>query len=95
MVADAAARRIPPAVSDVRVHVLTSQEEVSFSEARVDVAVFFGPGHWADCVATPLFPEVVVPVCAPALLQGKHVAESADWMSLPSFTSTRPGRAGG
>jgi putative choline sulfate-utilization transcription factor len=78
----------------VRVHVLTSQEEVSFSDARVDVAVFFGPGHWADCVATPLFPEVVVPVCAPALLKGKDVAGSADWMSLPllHLESARPGR---
>jgi len=80
--------------ADVRVHVLTSQDEVDFSEPRVDVAVFFGTGHWTDCAATPLFPEVVVPVCAPAILHGRRISDPADWKRLPllHLEAARPGR---
>jgi putative choline sulfate-utilization transcription factor len=79
---------------DLRVNVLTAQDDVDLSKPRVDVAIFFGTGHWADCDATPLFPEVVVPVCAPAILAGREIRGPADWKCLPllHLEAARPGR---
>ncbi len=79
---------------DIRVHVLTSQDEVDFSSQQVDVSVFFGTGHWVDCTATCLFPEIVVPVCAPSILHGIELGDPSDWRRLPllHLAASRPGR---
>ena len=56
------------AMSGLDVRVLTTQAEIDPRAEPVDLAVAFGEGRWPGCAAEPLFPEVVLPVCAPTLL---------------------------
>src|SRR5829696_4266337 len=48
--------------------VVTSQTEVDITREPIDVAIVFGSGQWRACVAEPIVPEAVLPVCAPGLL---------------------------
>lgn len=54
---------------DVRIKAV-DQPESSLTE-DVDVAIYYGRGHWADIHAEQLNKEYLVPVCSPLLLQGK------------------------
>lgn len=54
---------------DVRIKAV-DQPESSLTE-DVDVAIYYGRGHWADKHAIQLQKEYLVPVCSPLLLQGK------------------------
>jgi LysR family glycine cleavage system transcriptional activator len=54
---------------DVRIKAV-DQPESSLTE-DVDVAIYYGRGHWADIHAEQLQKEYLVPVCSPLLLQGK------------------------
>jgi len=54
---------------DVRIKAV-DQAESSLTE-DVDVAIYYGRGHWADIHAEQLQKEYLVPVCSPLLLQGK------------------------
>ncbi|MCB1883752.1 MAG: LysR family transcriptional regulator [Geminicoccaceae bacterium] len=56
------------AATGLDVRVLTTQAEIDPRAEPVDLAVAFGEGRWPGCAAEPLFPEVVLPVCAPELL---------------------------
>lgn len=53
---------------DLDVRVMTAQGELDLHREPVDVLIAFGPGDWPGCAAEPLFPEVVLPICAPGLL---------------------------
>ena len=53
---------------DVRIKAV-DQPESSLTE-DVDVAIYYGRGHWADIHAEQLQKEYLVPVCSPLLLQG-------------------------
>jgi LysR family glycine cleavage system transcriptional activator len=61
----AAFQAIEPGL-DVRI--VTSQNEFDIRDGSVDLAVSFGSGRWPGCDAQPILPEVVTPVCSPALL---------------------------
>jgi LysR family glycine cleavage system transcriptional activator len=54
---------------DVRIKAV-DQPENSLTE-DVDVAIYYGRGHWVDIHAEQLQKEYLVPVCSPLLLQGK------------------------
>ncbi|NQZ85976.1 MAG: transcriptional regulator GcvA [Colwellia sp.] len=54
---------------DVRIKAV-DQAESSLTE-DVDVAIYYGRGHWADIHSEQLQKEYLVPVCSPLLLQGK------------------------
>jgi LysR family glycine cleavage system transcriptional activator len=54
---------------DVRIKAV-DQPESSLTE-DVDVAIYYGRGHWADIHAKQLQKEYLVPVCSPLFLQGK------------------------
>lgn len=54
---------------DVRIKAV-DQPESSLTE-DVDVAIYYGRGHWADIHAEQLQKEYLVPVCSPLLLEGK------------------------
>lgn len=56
------------AAAALDVRVLTSQAELDPRGEPVDLAIAFGRGAWRGCRADLLFPEIVLPVCAPALL---------------------------
>jgi LysR family glycine cleavage system transcriptional activator len=66
-----------------------------FAETDFDAALFAGTAaqmtQWAGTRVVRLMPEVVVPVCAPALLQGASSLDAAALAALPLLQqSTRP-----
>jgi LysR family glycine cleavage system transcriptional activator len=57
---------------EVEVWISADMEIADLSDGSVDVAVRYGPGGYTDLVSEKLFAETVLPVCAPALLEGDH-----------------------
>lgn len=69
---------------DLDVRVMTAQGELDLHREPVDVLIAFGPADWPGCAAEPLFPEVVLPICAPGLLDRRGVpADAAALAALP------------
>lgn len=52
---------------ELDVRIVTSQLPFDIRGEAVDMAIAFGDGDWAGCEARQLLPEVVLPVCSPAL----------------------------
>ncbi len=71
-------------VPELDVRIVTSQNQFDIRGEPVDMAIAFGDGEWPGCSATPLLPEIVVPVCSPAFYarQGLQGAP-ADLRALP------------
>lgn len=76
----AAFQALNPAL-DVRI--VTSQNSFDIRGEPVDLAISFGSGQWPGCAAERILPEVVVPVCSPALLARHAPATACDVMRLP------------
>jgi LysR family glycine cleavage system transcriptional activator len=80
---------------DVTVHIETRTRPFMFSDTDFDAAIYASTPaqtlHWAGTRAIQLMPEVVIPVCAPALLHGRPALDAA---SLAQATllqqTTRP-----
>jgi LysR family transcriptional regulator, glycine cleavage system transcriptional activator len=71
-------------VPELDVRIVTSQNQFDIRGEPVDMAVAFGEGQWPGCSATPLFPEIVVPVCSPAFYaQHRLSGKVADLRTLP------------
>jgi LysR family glycine cleavage system transcriptional activator len=49
----------------------TSDRDRDLDDEDCDLAIRFGAGAWPGWTATPLLPEIVFPVCAPAYLQAR------------------------
>lgn len=60
----------------------TEQRAVEFPRDGIDVAIRLGRGDWPDLVATSLFDEWLVPVCAPAM-----AAEIRGFADLDRFSA--------
>lgn len=71
----------------------TSNEPVDFSREKLDLAIRLGNGNWPGAVAEKLIPNVLAPVCSPALLaRGPEVRKPADLMQHVLLQSTWPER---
>jgi LysR family glycine cleavage system transcriptional activator len=80
---------------DVTVHIETRTRPFMFAETEFDAALYASTpdaiGQWAGTHAVPLLPEVVLPVCAPGLLDGHTSVTAARLATLPLLQqSTRP-----
>lgn len=75
----AAFQQIEP---ELDVRIVTSQNEFDIRDGSVDLAVSFGTGQWPGCEAVPIMPEVVLPVCSPALLAPGRADADADPAAL-------------
>ncbi len=80
---------------ELTVHIDAQTRPFLFSDTGVDAAIFAGTGdqvqQWAGTRAQRLFEEVVVPVCSPALLRGKHALAPGALADMPLLQqSTRP-----
>ncbi|PHM72151.1 transcriptional regulator GcvA [Xenorhabdus kozodoii] len=53
---------------DVRIQAVDREEDKLADD--VDVAIFYGRGHWPGLRTDRLYPEYLLPVCSPALLAG-------------------------
>jgi len=78
---------------DIDIELSISNAPVNFDVDDLDFAIRLGNGEWAGCVAERLVPNVISPVCSPALLKGKStpisVAELADYPLLKSVQPER------
>lgn len=68
---------------ELDVRIVTSQNSFDIRGEPVDLAISFGTGQWPGCDAQRILPEVVVPVCSPALLERHAPAGAADVMRMP------------
>ena len=66
---------------ELDVRLVTAQHSVSPDEGDVDIGLLFGNGFTMPEPTRLLFPEVVVPVCSPALLE--RYPDTAHWWQLP------------
>ncbi|NQY64356.1 MAG: transcriptional regulator GcvA [Alteromonadaceae bacterium] len=64
---------------DVRIKAV-DQAENSLTE-DVDVAIYYGRGHWPNIHAEKLHTEYLIPVCSPLLLNGKKPLEKVKDLS--------------
>lgn len=55
---------------DIEVWVSADMAPVAFDQGQIDLAIRYGPGHYPGHVSERLLIESVLPVCAPALMQG-------------------------
>jgi LysR family transcriptional regulator, glycine cleavage system transcriptional activator len=71
----------------------TGMEQVDFSRDKLDFAIRLGLGHWPGTIAEKLIPNVLVPVCSPALLaRGPVVRKPQDLAHHVLLQSTWPER---
>jgi LysR family glycine cleavage system transcriptional activator len=71
----------------------TSNEPVDFSRDQLDFAIRLGDGNWPTSVVYRLIPNVVTPVCSPALLsRGPVLRKPADLVQHMLLQSTWPER---
>ncbi len=67
---------------DIHIEAVDTQEEQLADE--VDMAIFYGRGHWPELRVEKLYSEYLIPVCAPSLLDGKLPPQSV--ADLLNFT---------
>ncbi len=76
---------------------LTSIRLVDLAREEFDIAVRYGPGDWDGVVATPLSDGLLIPVCAPEIMQrangdlatllaGNRRIQSASWNEWRAWT---------
>ncbi|MHB1122594.1 MAG: transcriptional regulator GcvA [Ramlibacter sp.] len=70
----------------------TGVEPVDFSREKLDFAIRLGRGDWPDVTAEKLIPNVLAPVCSPALLQRGPLAKPADLKQHVLLQSIYPER---
>jgi LysR family glycine cleavage system transcriptional activator len=64
--------RFRAANPDIDLRISTSQHLVDFAREDVDIGLRMGRGHYPGLRVDRLFGETLMPVCSPALLEGKH-----------------------
>lgn len=69
---------------ELDVRIITAQTAFDIRDEPIDLAVSFGTGQWPGCEAQKILPELVVPVCSPALLaRHRGGTTPADVMAMP------------
>lgn len=83
--------RFSEANPDITVHMATRLTRFDFTRDPFDAAIHYGRDDWPGCAHLKLRDEVVIPVCAPALLQRFGVARPEDLLAMPLLRiETRP-----
>nr|WP_318382652.1 LysR substrate-binding domain-containing protein [uncultured Enterobacter sp.] len=87
--------RLQALIPGVEVQVTTSPNDYNFRDSNADLAIYYGQGNWAGTHTQRLFPEVVFPVCHPALLDkfdGEVTPIKLAGCPLLKLPETRPQR---
>lgn len=50
----------------VKIRIMTQDKDFDLAKGKVDIALRYGNGSWADGSATLLFPDELFPVCSPS-----------------------------
>jgi DNA-binding transcriptional LysR family regulator len=61
--------------ADIQLNLTTQVRPFDFAGSGIDAAIHFGTGAWPGAVCHRLMGEVIIPVCAPALLEGRPELE--------------------
>lgn len=78
---------------NVELMLSTGIEPVDFSREKLDFAIRLGHGDWPNVTAEKLIPNVLAPVCSPALLErGPPLASPADLKQHVLLQSIYPER---
>ncbi|MDI5933736.1 transcriptional regulator GcvA [Halomonas kalidii] len=76
---------------DINLNIINRSEPFDMEEERVEVVFFFGHGAWPRTECIKIRDEEMVPVCAPAILDGVAIDEPLDLTRLVLLQSaTRP-----
>jgi len=76
---------------DVTINMSTRLAPFNFASETFDAAIHFGHADWPGTQALLLKHEQLLPVCAPALLQGEQLTDPQDLLRLPLLhIQTRP-----
>lgn len=76
---------------EISVNLTNRTRPFLFADTAFDAAIYFGDAEWSGTQAHRLMDESPVPVCSPALLQGRTQLEAADLANLQLLQqSTRP-----
>lgn len=69
---------------EIEVRMTTNVEAIDFSRVEADAAIRYGVGGWKGLTAKLLLREEIVPVCSPALLEGRPKLKTpADLVHYP------------
>ncbi len=66
---------------DLQVSLFTMQRAGDYAAVNADLEVRFGAGDWPERQGKKMFDEILAPVAAPAVLEGRE----QDWRSLPQI----------
>jgi DNA-binding transcriptional LysR family regulator len=76
---------------DIQLNLVAQVKPFDFTGTGIDAAIHFGSDVWPEAVCHRLMGEVIVPVCAPALLGGRLLAEPREVTRFPLLQlTTRP-----
>jgi len=75
---------------EIDVHVSASMQLADFARDRVDVAIRYGAGGYADVFFEKILAETVVPVCSPELLNGEILRSARDLANLTLLHDDSP-----
>lgn len=67
---------------DIELDIHSSIGIIDFKQSDIDMAVYFGDGHWPGIECIHLRPSYLVPVCSPILLEQERVEEPADLLNF-------------
>ena len=63
---------------EILINIISSDGQFELDAPKLDVAVQFGTGSWADAVAEPLLSEEIVIACSPSLIEGSRRLRSLE-----------------
>lgn len=76
---------------DITVNLSSRTRPFLFQDSGLDAAIYAGDGHWPGAAVEFLMPETLIPVCSPALLNGRKRITPRELAKLPLIQqSTRP-----
>ncbi len=75
----------------IDLNLVSKIKRFDFETEGIDVAVHLGDGNWPGVHMQPLMSDLVVPVCAPDLMEGKCIETAEDLLQFPLIQhATRP-----
>ncbi len=76
---------------EVTLNVLSRLAKFDFNQDIIDAAIYFGPPQWTGAEMVTLRSEIILPVCAPRVLERFRFIEPCDIRSAPLLhLTTRP-----
>lgn len=75
----------------IRIVVQTRWHDMSSGDGEAELGVRIGLGNWPEDCGVELYPEWLIPVCAPDYLSGRSLATAEDFSSL-TLLHPQPGR---